>query len=191
MDDIIKLLSTTITKKGAVRISRQLINDKREINQLIDLTFFPEKEIGFRAAWVLEQIIFSNFQLFLPHLNHFISLFPQVKNESCKRHYAKIMQELSLHFISKKPNPTLLTAMKQLDLDPVTETLFDWLIDPKTKIAVKAFCMESLYNLNTIYPWINEELPSQIDFLMKNGSPGIQSRGKKIIAKIEKQVNRI
>jgi len=56
------------------------------------------------------------------------------------------------------------------------------MIDPKAKIAIKVFASEALFNLRGRYPWIEEELANQIQFLMRNGTAAIQSRGKKLLA---------
>jgi hypothetical protein len=68
------------------------------------------------------------------------------------------------------------------DLDLVVGQCFDWMIDAKVKIAVKVFASEALFNLRNRYPWIKEELANQVKFLMRNGSPAIQSRGRKLLA---------
>jgi hypothetical protein len=66
----------------------------------------------------------------------------------------------------------------------VVEQLFDWMIDPKVLIAVKVFASEALFNVRSRYPWITEELINQIRFLMQDGTAAIQSRGKKLLAKL-------
>ena len=70
-------------------------------------------------------------------------------------------------------------------MEPVVEQCFDWMIDPKIKIAVKCFSSEVLFNLTVRYPWIKEELINQMQFLMRNGSPGIQSKGRRLQAALE------
>jgi hypothetical protein len=66
-------------------------------------------------------------------------------------------------------------------MEPVIEQCFDWMIDPKVLIAVKVHVAETLFNMHNRYPWIAEELTSQLQFLMKNGSAAIQARGKKLL----------
>ena len=78
--------------------------------------------------------------------------------------------------------PAITVKLLSLDLEPAVEQLFDWMIDPKAKIAVKVFASEALFNLRHRYDWVAEELASQIQFLMRNGSAAIQSRGNKLLA---------
>jgi hypothetical protein len=64
------------------------------------------------------------------------------------------------------------------------EQLFDWMIDPKVRIAVKVFAGSALFNLRARYPWLKEELAEQIRFLMRDGTAAIQSRGKKLLSQL-------
>jgi hypothetical protein len=87
-----------------------------------------------------------------------------------------------MHMTDPGMLPAIRTKLETLDLEPAVEQCFDWMIDPKVKIAVKVFASEALFNLRHRYPWIAEELENQIKFLMRNGSAAIQSRGKKLLA---------
>jgi hypothetical protein len=86
-----------------------------------------------------------------------------------------------MHLTDPGVLPPIKNKLQTLDLEPAVEQCFDWMIDPKVKIAVKAFASEALFNLRNRYPWVAEELTSQIKFLMRNGSPAIQSRGRKLL----------
>lgn len=76
--------------------------------------------------------------------------------------------------------------LQSIDMEPVVEQLFDWMIDPKVKVAVKSFAGKALFNLKDKFPWIEEELASQLEFLMRDGSAGMQAGGKKILKEIKK-----
>ena len=81
--------------------------------------------------------------------------------------------------------PNVAVAIRQklatIDMESVVEKCFDWLIDPKVKVAVKVFAADVLFNLHNRYDWINEELANHVQFMMRNGSPAIQSRGRKLL----------
>ncbi|MCO4294146.1 hypothetical protein NF867_14880 [Solitalea sp. MAHUQ-68] len=184
MEELTKRISKTLTKKEVLKITSELIKNNVSVNDLINLTFSNDKETGFRASWILEQIAFSHQSMFLPSLPYFFSRFKEVQNESCKRHYAKIAQEYTRHLSGNKYDQRIRTMLEAMDFEHIIETLFEWLINNKTRTAVIAFSMEALYNLSSRYDWIKEELSSQIIFLMKNGSAGIHSRGKKLLNKL-------
>lgn len=177
-EELIQQISATIGKKKVLELRATLRDNDFAIKDLIDLTFHPNQQIGFRASWILENLISEEPERILPALNYFIQKFPEVTNQSCKRHYTKILMQLT----SPKVKDDLQKAMHWLNLEAVAEACFDWLIDPVTPIAVKAFCCEILYQLREHYTWINEELAEQVRFIMINGSAGIQSKGRKILS---------
>jgi len=150
------------------------------VKDLIDITFHPEKNVAFRAAWILENLFLQKPENYIENLEYLISRVKDVDNPSCKRHYAKIL----MHITSPKAPTVIKQKLAEVDLEPVVEQLFDWLIDPKVLIAVKVFASEALFNVRDRYPWIAEELANQIRFLMRDGTAAIQSRGRKILARL-------
>jgi hypothetical protein len=60
------------------------------------------------------------------------------------------------------------------------------MIDPEVKIAVKVFSSETLFNLRHRYTWIADELTEQIQYLMRNGTAEIQSRGRILLQQLVK-----
>ena len=58
------------------------------------------------------------------------------------------------------------------------------MIDAKMKVAVQVFAADTLFNLRNRYHWIADELANQMEFMMRNGSTAIQSKGKHLLKKI-------
>jgi len=182
-EDLIKQISGTIGKAKVLTLSRILKEESFALRDLIDLTFNADRDIAFRSAWILENIFLTDPLRYEADLEYLISRFKEIKHESCKRHYAKII----MHITAKKAPAPIKQKLRQLDLEPVVEQCFDWMIDPKILVAVKVFASEALFNLRDRYPWIKEELEEQIKFLMKNGTMAIQTRGKKLLAGLSVQ----
>ena len=178
--ELIKELAATFGKTKVDKLSKLLKQQNFALRDLIDLTFHEDKTIAFRAAWLLENVFLVNPELYLPEIDYLLARFKDVTYQSCQRHYAKIMMYLT----SPKAHPLIKGKLAETDLEPIVEQCFDWLIDPEVLIAVKVFASEALFNLRHRYPWINEELKNQLEFLMRNGSAAIQSRGKKLLAKL-------
>uniref|UniRef100_UPI0025ED5B61 hypothetical protein n=1 Tax=uncultured Mucilaginibacter sp. TaxID=797541 RepID=UPI0025ED5B61 len=175
-------ISGTIGKTKVLTLSRILKEQQFALRDLVDITFHPGKNIAFRAAWILENLFLEDPARYEPDLEYLLSRIKEVKHQSCKRHYAKII----VHITNPKALPFIKNKIQQTDLEPTVEQCFDWMIDPKVKIAVKVFAGEALFNLRFRYPWIKEELAEQIQFLMRNGTPAIQSRGRKLLAALER-----
>lgn len=180
-DELINKISTTLTKTKVVKLSAILKKQQFSVKDLIDITFHPDKNIAFRAAWILENLFLQKPESYLGNVDYLISRVNDVDNPSCKRHYAKIL----MHITASKAAPNIQQKLAGIDLEPVVEQLFDWLIDPKVLIAVKVFAAEALFNVSDRYPWIPEELANQIRFLMRDGTAAIQSRGKKILSRLK------
>jgi hypothetical protein len=179
-EELLKEISQTLFKVKADKLAN-LSARAQNIGQLLELTFYPKKEIAFRAAWVLENVYYSNPNAFLPHLEEFKGAYCRQKNLSCQRHYTKIMMDITGH---KKDIPNL--TINLFDFEAVTETTFEWLINPKTPVAVQVNCLDILYNLSSRYHWIKDELKAQTEFLLRDGSAAMQSRGRRILEKLNR-----
>lgn len=180
--ELIKELSATIGKTKVDKLSKLLKQQGFALRDLIDLTFYADKTIAFRAAWLLENVFLAYPVSYLPEVDHLLTRFKDVKYESCQRHYAKII----MHLTSPKVHPLIKAKLAETDMEPVIEQCFDWLIDPKILIAVKRFAAEALFNLRGRYNWISVELAAQVEFLMRDGSAAIQTYGKKLLATLDK-----
>jgi hypothetical protein len=176
-DELIKQISNSLGKPKVLELARVLSEQQFALRDLVEVTFFPDSVIAFRASWILENILLANPLKHEPDLEYLLSRFKDVKYAGPQRHYAKIL----MHLTDPGMLPPIKNKLQTLGLEPAVEQCFDWMIDPKVKIAVKAFASEALFNLRNRYPWVSEELTSQIKFLMRNGSPAIQSKGRKLL----------
>jgi hypothetical protein len=178
-EELLKEISQTLFKGKANKLAR-LAATTQNLQQLLDLTFYPKKEIAFRAAWILETVYFNKPVDFIPHLPDFTNAYCLQKNLSCQRHFTKIMMDIT----SPKSDVFKASVNIAFDIEAVTETTFEWLIDPKTPVAVQANCLDILCHLSPRYDWIQDELVSQTQFLLKNGSAALQSRGKRVLRRL-------
>jgi hypothetical protein len=179
-EELIKQITNTIGKTKVLELTRILREQDFALRDLIDLTFNENRDIAFRAAWILENVFLIEPARYEPDLKHLLSRINEVKHASCQRHYAKIL----MHITAKKTSETIKQKLQKIDLEPVVEKCFDWMIDPKVLVAVKVFASEALFNMRQRYPWITEELANQIRFLMRTGTAAIQSRGKKLLSQL-------
>lgn len=150
-------------------------------SELHELCYETKKNsIAFRASWILEYIYIHEPERFMPIFTDFIAQLPTQTNASCQRHFTKILMYLS----AGEKNDAYRLAWQETDRERITETIFGWLIDPKTPVAVQANCLDILYQMSKEFDWVKEELQAQIHFLLQNGTAAIQSRGQKILQKI-------
>jgi len=179
-DELIKEISVTLVKLKVVKLTAILQKQQFAVPDLIDITFHPDKNIAFRAAWILENLFLQKPERYLDHMDYLLLRIKDVENPSCKRHYAKIV----MHITSPKAPMSIQQKLSGIDLEPMVEQFFDWMIDPKVLVAVKVFASEALFNMRNRFSWIADELTDQIQFLMRNGTAAIQSRGRKLLAQL-------
>ena len=125
-----------------------------------------------RAAWVFEYICTNNEELFSLYIERIAALFPIVTNESVLRILAKL---LILKPIPEKEEGNVLNAA------------FDRLTNKALPIAVRVNCMQIVYNLTEKYPELQNELRGIIENEIESGKPAFKSRGRKILAKLNRK----
>jgi hypothetical protein len=180
-DTLIQQLTVDPTKGFIERLSAKLREQDFDLDKVIDITFHPDTQVGFRAAWLLDTTVLANPVRYVNNLEYFVTRMAQVTNPSCKRHYTRIMMNLT----APGAPEAIRLKLASIDMEKVVEQCFDWLIDPKVKVAVKVFAADTLFNLCNRYDWIKDELANQVEFMLRDGGPAIQVRGKKLLAAIK------
>jgi hypothetical protein len=196
-DDLLKEISQTLTKNKVEKLTKIAADANYSISSLIDLTFNTQQEIAFRSAWILEHIVYRYTNRFLPFVADFITSYCKQTNRSCQRHYTKILMLLfSIKYLKRLKNieeePSAVFMMNQVKpidekAEDIIETTFDWLIDPRTPVAVKANCLDILYSYTDEHDWIVDELKAQINYFLRDGTAAMQNRGKRILENLEKE----
>ncbi|TFF37313.1 hypothetical protein [Mucilaginibacter psychrotolerans] len=182
-DQLIQELYKTFGKTKIAKLTAIINEQSLDVNTLIDLTFHADKTLGFRAMWLLDSVMLSDITRYSAKLQYLLSRIKDVRNESCKRHYARIM----MHMTMADAPEVVKAALQDINLEDTVEQFFDWIIDPNVKVAVKIFAADTLFNLRHRYDWITDELANQVAFMLRDGGPAIQSRGRKLLAALGKK----
>jgi len=172
---LLRELSTPIGKNAASKLAGQSLN---LVEELFTLCLSSSYELAFRASWVLELLDYKFPGHFNEHLDSFFSTYTKLKNQSCQRHFTKILMTMTT-------NHSKFDKILNINSQAIVEITFEWLVDPHTPVAVKVNCMDILYNLRRKEDWIEEELRSQIEFQLRKGSAALHSRGNKILNKLD------
>ncbi len=176
-------LATVVTKIKVPELIALGANPAVSSESLLDICYDEKNDaVAFRAAWVLEYIATHYPDRFIPVFDAFLLRLPSQRNLSCQRHFTKILM------IVTHPKAPLLyrKAYEAVDRLSLVETVFGWLIDPRTPVAVQVNCLDILYNMNDEFEWIKEELKQQTEFLLRDGSAAMQSRGKNVLKKLSR-----
>lgn len=183
-DELINVLASPLTKKDILALS-QKVGKQNSVSELFELCFIKQKPaVAFRAAWVLENVSLKYVAAFLPYFHTFITRLPEQKSQSCQRHFTNIL----LQFCSPKAPLILKDALATVpDQSILVETIVEWLIASKTPIAVRVNCLEILLYFSDTYDWLKDELKAQTEYYLRDGSPAMQSRGRRILKQLHKK----
>ncbi|WP_028296128.1 hypothetical protein [Olivibacter sitiensis] len=182
-EQLFQELKQTMGKVQVQNVAKRLAEGKFDLNDLLDLCFTKPDVLAFRAAWILEQIDSLYPEQFSLIFFRFIQRMPEQVNESCQRHFTKILMNYThakAPAVRQVPYSRLTVAQRE----KLVECQFDWLVDPDTPVAVRVNVMDILYNMSGEFPWIKEELAPQIEFFLRDGSAAMQSRGKRLLKRM-------
>ncbi|HCT29408.1 MAG TPA: hypothetical protein DIW31_01425 [Bacteroidales bacterium] len=180
-DILIDRLNYIMIKKDCIALAEQFVCMEDGITILFELCQSDNEKLSFHAAWVLENALTSNPDIFSLNLSKIIELIPTIKNSSAQRHFSKLLN-IAMSNCSKNIFPKdACELLKNVDMEPIVETCFEWLIDKNSKPAVKAHCMDILLFLTMRYEWIKEELPYVIEHQLIDATLGVENKGRKIL----------
>jgi hypothetical protein len=121
-----------------------------------------------RSAWLLHHISDGNPNLFVPHHAMLLAHAKHAKTDAEKRFIARLFAKHGL------PNGEKLHGL-------LLKQAFDWLLEPKESIAVKANCLDILHQFCKIHPEIENELRTIIAEQFKNSTAAFKVRAKRIL----------
>lgn len=178
---IIERLRYSLRKDDVLNLAEIFLNQTNGVEILVEFTSNSDSVLAFHAAWVLEHVLIDNPKLLNKWFIPVVSRIPKTINTSVQRHFAKITK-CSLE--SGITNDLISSQKFGNEIESLIETCFEWLLNEKTPIAVKAHCMDILMHFAPNNPWIKEELPHVIRLNMIDASPGIESKSKKLLEQL-------
>jgi hypothetical protein len=165
--DLLKLLRAEHSKRQCDRIVAYIGSDKERFAQLIELFFRGEYRITQRAAWPLSYCVRQHPQLIARYYRQLLdNLGRKDIHVAVVRNTVRLLQDVS---IPKRWHGRVMSAC------------FEFVEDPATPIAVKAFALSILSNLSAEYPEIRGELKTLIESQWEQATPAFRSRARKIL----------
>ena len=159
------------SKEQKGRIVNYIGGDQKLFDKLMILFFDGPYRVTQRAAWVMSYCIDNHPKLITPHFDQLVANLRNTKSDAVKRNILRNLQNLEI--------PDRLVGK-------VADACFKILASNQEPIAIKAFSMTVLYNITLKIPELQNELKLLIEDLIPYGSPGIKSRGLKLLKKLEK-----
>ena len=159
------------SKTTTTAIVDEISNSPKKLVELMQCFIKGSDLLSQRAAWPMSYVFQKHPEL----LNNYYVVLIELLNQSNKHNAINrnIMRALQFAEIPEKYQGEIL------------DVSFKLLNSSSEAVAVKAFSMTVIYNLSKKYPDIIPELRASIEGLMTNASPGIKSRGNKILKAIQ------
>ena len=166
MMDIRSQLLLEHSKPNAMKIVTFIGNDKRRFSQLMQLFFTDEYRVVQRAAQVVSICVESHPSLIQPYFSEIVSYIHQPCHVAVQRNILRI-----LRFIDIPPEYH----------GQIIEICFNFILDPKAAIAVRAFSIHIIHKLSMSYPEILSELKMVLKNLPPEEPPAIKSCIRKVL----------
>lgn len=166
------LLDKSVHDKSRVmEVAAYAATSKQRFKILVDCFLSNEYRLSQRGAWAISWAARKNPSLVIPYLPIIVA---QLKRKDVHaaiiRNSVRILQDVDI--------PESLQG-------EVMNACFEFIQEPSTPIAIKAFSLTTLFNLTKIYPDIKQELKTIIEDRMDNETAAFKSRGKKILKAIK------
>jgi hypothetical protein len=158
------------------KLSHKLKSQNFSLRDLVDLTFYHDKQIALKSARLLEYILLKFPENYFGDIEYLIERVNDVNGTGCKKNYAKIL----MYITSPEVPREVRIKVKEINLERIVELCFDWMIDPKMLVSVRASASEALFNLRHRYPWIAEELSNQLEYIMRDATPSLLAKSNYI-----------
>lgn len=167
-DELLKEHSRT----QALRIADYANLSKLHFKELMQCFLSKEARMAQRAAWSVSWAALKKTEMIQPYLKDLVDC---LQNKECHpaliRNTVRILEQIE---IPEKFHGEVMNAC------------FGFIETPSTPAAIKAFSLTTLFNLSKIYPEIKDELKLIIEDRWDTETPAFKSRGRKILAALEK-----
>lgn len=168
MEEIIEFFSERRSKRECEQFSLAILKSGN-IDMLIQCFKTAPSPIPERISWVITMISDKSPESLNTHCDFFIQYLQTSRHQSIER---SLMRSLSDSRISEESSGLLL------------DTCFKWLLDPQKLVAAKVHAMETAFKLSLPYPELLDELEEIIKSEYDKHTVAFQSRGRKILKKI-------
>lgn len=162
----------------AVTLRSEVKQRRFTLSELVDLTFYADNPTAVKASRVLQTMLLKFPTNYLGEIEYLVQRVEDVKCESCKKYYARIIMRLT----SPEMHRDVRNKVKEINFERIVEICFDWMVDPDMPVSVRAPAAEALFNLRHRYPWIAADLSEHLEYIMRDATPLLKAKGNMILS---------
>lgn len=160
-------------------LSGLVFNEPALLPELMEMALDTTNKNHHKACWSLELVMEAHVEWLAPYLDIFCNTLAAYKHEGAMRSVSKICLFAVMHGQKQEG------FLNGKQLQHITEACFDWLIDPKGKVANKAYAMRALYILGKKEDWVYPELQRILSEDFVKHSAAYKDAAREILLKLQ------
>ncbi|WP_330441837.1 hypothetical protein [Flavobacterium sp. C4GT6] len=184
-DYYLKIEKSTAHRAIRDELSSMVLNDTSLLPELIATALNISDKNHHKACWISELVFEEKIEWLKEYLNVFCNTLPNFTSDSAIRSISKICL-----FAVQEHQKSKSGFLNGKHIRQITESCFDWLINPEGKVANKAYAMRTLFLIGKKEDWIYPEL----EYILPQGFPlhtaAYKAAAKDILKQIEKAKKR-
>jgi len=170
--DLRKQLLKEHSKENTAFIVAHLLDNPQQVDELMHIFIHETYRLVQRSAWVVGDLGRFNASLIKPYIPELIdNLQKPDLHDASKRNTMRFLQEVTV---------------EEVHWGVLYDTAMRFLMTNEEAVAIKAFSMTVAFNIVKQVPELKEELQIVVEDLIPYGTPGIKSRGQKILSALSK-----
>lgn len=154
----------------ANKVAAQVLEDPALFGSVFDGLLSDDPVLRMRCADVIEKVTRVRPGFLAPYKRRLLREIAQVDQQEVRWHVAQVLPRLDLTRAERRA---------------VVEILTGYLGDKS--IIVKTFSMQALADIAEQDAGLKPAIVNQLEFLTETGSPAMQSRGRKLLAKLTRR----
>ncbi len=169
VEDLKSFIEEDISKERVLALTVGNSMPEELATSLWEMTMRNEHPLSWRAMWFLEHLGADNHEILRPYLKLIVAEFLNFKFDGQRRSALKILQ---------------MFPVTDYDYGVVLNFCFDIILSNNEPIAVRSFAMQIVFDIAMVEPELKPELKEVIKLILPENSKGIQSKARKLLAKL-------
>ena len=158
------------SKEHALKIANYACTSKKNFKALMQCFMSDEYRLAQRAAWSVSWAAKKKPVMITPFIKDLVAVLQKSNvHTAVIRNAVRVLEAID---IPEKFHGTVMNAC------------FNFIEQPSTPVAIKAFSLTTLFNLSKFYPEIKHEVKIIIEERWDTETAAFKSRGKKILNNI-------
>ncbi len=171
MDSLSDIVMAEHSRSQADFIADIVISRPQLIKELLDIVLLNHEPISRRASWPLRIISDRDNKLLEPYVHIIIEQLPNIDNVAIRRAFLAVLVNV---VIPEEYHGELLQFLSEV------------LINAGSPVASLIYSADIFYKISMDEPELLNELKLMLELLIPFGTPGVKSKCRKTIKKIEK-----